>query len=41
MAEKSGRNRSIDELTAEIAQSRERVTRDLREKDLCRCEKRP
>src|SRR2546429_1455720 len=29
MAEKSGRNRSIDELTAEIAQSRERVTRDL------------
>ena len=30
MAEKSGRNRSIDELTAEIAQSRERVTRDLR-----------
>jgi hypothetical protein len=30
MAEKSGRNKSIDELTAEIAQSRERVTRDLR-----------
>ena len=30
MAEKSGRNRSIDELTAEIAQSRERLTRDLR-----------
>jgi hypothetical protein len=30
MAEKSGRNRSIDELTAEIAQSRQRVTRDLR-----------
>ena len=30
MAEKSGRNRSIDELTAEIAQSREHVTRDLR-----------
>ena len=30
MAEKSGRNRSIDELTAEIAQSRERVSRDLR-----------
>ncbi len=29
MAEKSGRNKSIDELTAEIAQSRERVTRDL------------
>jgi hypothetical protein len=30
MAEKSGRNRSIHELTAEIAQSRERVSRDLR-----------
>ena len=30
MAEKSGRNKSIDELTAEIAQSREHVTRDLR-----------
>ena len=30
MAKKSGRNKSIDELTAEIAQSRERVTRDLR-----------
>ena len=30
MAEKSGHNKSIDELTAEIAQSRERVTRDLR-----------
>jgi hypothetical protein len=30
MAEKSGRNKSVDELTAEIAQSRERVTRDLR-----------
>jgi hypothetical protein len=30
MAEKSGRDKSIDELTAEIAQSRERVTRDLR-----------
>ena len=30
MAETSGRNKSIDELTAEIAQSRERVTRDLR-----------
>jgi hypothetical protein len=30
MAEKSGRNKSIDELTAEIAQSRKRVTRDLR-----------
>jgi hypothetical protein len=30
MAEKSGRNKSIDELTAEIAQSRERVTRDVR-----------
>jgi hypothetical protein len=29
MAEKSGRNKSIDELTAEIAQSRERVARDL------------
>jgi hypothetical protein len=30
MAEKSGRNKSIDELTAEIAYSRERVRRDLR-----------
>jgi hypothetical protein len=30
MAEGSGRNKSIDELTAEIAQSRERVARDLR-----------
>jgi hypothetical protein len=30
MAEKPGRNKSIDELTAEIAQSRERVRRDLR-----------
>jgi hypothetical protein len=30
MAEKSGRNKSIDELTAEIAGSRERVRRDLR-----------
>jgi hypothetical protein len=30
MAERSGHNKSIDELTAEIAQSRERVTRDLR-----------
>jgi hypothetical protein len=30
MAEKSGRNKSIDELTAEIAQSRKQVTRDLR-----------
>ena len=30
MAEKSGRNKSIDELTAEIAQSREHVARDLR-----------
>src|SRR2546422_11661216 len=30
MAEKSGRNKSIDELTAEIAQSRGRVSRDLR-----------
>lgn len=29
MAEKSGRNKSIDELTAEIASSRERVARDL------------
>ena len=29
MVEKSGHNKSIDELTAEIAQSRERVTRDL------------
>ncbi len=29
MAEKSGRNKSIDELTAEIAQSRERLARDL------------
>jgi hypothetical protein len=30
MVEKSGRNKSIDELTAEIARSRERVGRDLR-----------
>jgi hypothetical protein len=30
MAEKSGRNKSIDELTAEIAQSRERLARDVR-----------
>lgn len=30
MAEKSGRNKSIDELTAEITESRERVARDLR-----------
>ena len=30
MAKKSGRNRSTGELTAEIAHSRERVTRDLR-----------
>jgi hypothetical protein len=30
MAEESGRNKSIDELTAEIAYSRERVSRDLR-----------
>jgi len=30
MAEKSGRNKSIDELRAEIAQSREHVARDLR-----------
>jgi len=30
MAEKSGRNKSIDELTAEIADSRERLGRDLR-----------
>jgi hypothetical protein len=30
MAEKSGRNKSIDELRAEIAGSRERVGRDLR-----------
>ena len=30
MAEKSRRNKSIDELTAENAQSRERVARDLR-----------
>jgi hypothetical protein len=29
MAQKSGRNKSIDELTAEIASSRERVGRDL------------
>ena len=29
MAEKSGRNKSIDELTAEIAQSRERLARDV------------
>src|SRR5256886_231519 len=30
MAEKSGRNKSIDELTAEIVSSRERVGRELR-----------
>jgi hypothetical protein len=30
MAEKSGRDKSIDDLTTEIAQSRERVRRDLR-----------
>jgi len=30
MAEKSGRNKSIDELTAELAQSRERLARDVR-----------
>jgi len=30
MAEKSRRNESIDELTAEIAQSRERLAHDLR-----------
>jgi hypothetical protein len=30
MAEKSGHDRSIDELRAEIASSRERVSRDLR-----------
>ena len=30
MAEKSGRNKSIEELTAEIGQSRERVAHDLR-----------
>jgi hypothetical protein len=30
MAEKSGRNKSIEELTAKIGQSRERVARDLR-----------
>ena len=30
MAEKSGRNKSIEELTAEIGQSRERVARDFR-----------
>src|SRR2546429_8871619 len=30
MAEKTRRNKSIDELRAEIAQSRERVARDLR-----------
>ena len=30
MAEKSGRNKSIDELRAEIERSRERVGRDLR-----------
>jgi hypothetical protein len=29
MAEKSGRNKSINELTAEIARSRERLGRDL------------
>src|SRR5215472_11524242 len=30
MGKESGRNKSIDELTAEIAQSRERLARDLR-----------
>ena len=30
MAEKSGRNKSIDELTTEIAQSRDRLARDVR-----------
>ena len=30
MAERSGRNKSIDELTTEIARSRERLARDLR-----------
>jgi hypothetical protein len=30
MAQKSGRNKSIDELTTEIAQSRERLARDVR-----------
>jgi hypothetical protein len=30
MVEKSGRNKSVDELTAEITESRERVRRDLR-----------
>ena len=30
MAETSGRNKSIDQLTAEIAQSRERLARDVR-----------
>ena len=30
MAEKSGRNKSIDELTTEIARSRERLARDVR-----------
>lgn len=30
MAEKSGHNKSIDELTTEIAQSRERLVRDVR-----------
>ena len=30
MAEKSGRNKSIEELTAEIGQSRERVANNLR-----------
>jgi hypothetical protein len=30
MAERSGRNKSIDELTTEIAQSRERLARDVR-----------
>jgi hypothetical protein len=30
MAEKSGRNKSIEKLTAEVGQSRERVARDLR-----------
>jgi hypothetical protein len=30
MAEKSGRNKSLEKLTAEIGRSRERVARDLR-----------
>src|SRR6267378_1174773 len=50
MAEKSGYDKSIDELRAEIAGSRERVGRDLcsdrfgahaEEENLCGCKKQP